>query len=364
MNPDSSSTSSDWVRAAVFSGALGRVQLTSFPRPVPAEGEVLVDVVGCTLCGSDLHTVEGRRQVALPTVLGHEIVGEIAEWSDRGPAPHDVAGEPLSRGDRVVWAIVASCGNCVACRRGLPQKCHHGVKYGHEQAVERRTLTGGLAEACLLAPGTALVRLPPSMPLEVACPASCATATVAAALEPAGELAGRTVAIFGLGLLGLTACAMAKAAGAAEVIAIDPLAARRVKAQEFGATATVLPGELDRSGSPKIDVAIDVSGSPRAIAEALSCTAVGACVHLVGSVAPVGTVPIDPEQVVRRVLTIRGIHNYAPRHLVQAVHFLSAWGMRYPFASLVDRWYQLSDAEEAFAEATRSQAVRVGVQPR
>lgn len=355
-------TRTEGVRAAVFEGLPGRLTIKSYPVPAVEPGEILVEVLGCTLCGSDLHTAEGRRQVAVPTVLGHEIVGRITAIGD-GRA-EDLAGQPLAPDDRVVWAIVASCSSCRNCLRGLPQKCDRGIKYGHERARDRRIFTGGLADVCLLAPGTAVVKLPDAMPLEVACPAGCATATVAAAIEPAGDLAGKTVAVFGLGLLGLTACGMARAAGAADVLAIDPIPSRRERAAAFGATAAIVPGSLAaHPAAGAIDLAIDVAGSPRAIAEALDQTAIGGSIHLVGSVAPLGTVPLDPEQVVRRLLTIRGFHNYAPRHLLAAVRFLAAHGSRFPFASLVERWHRLADAEAAFADAVGSEAVRIGVRP-
>ena len=348
-------------RAALFEGEPRRLSLRSLPCPDLAPGEMLVDVLGCTLCGSDLHTVEGRRQVSVPTVLGHEIVGRIAAIAGEA---RDLAGVPLAAGDPVVWAIVASCGGCRACGRGLPQKCERGLKYGHERAVGRRLFTGGLADVCVLAPGTAVVRLPDDMPLALACPAGCATATVAAALEPAGDLTGATVAVFGLGLLGLTACGMARTAGAAEVIAVDPQPARRERAFAFGATAAVEPGTLaSHPAAGRVDLALEVSGAPAAVAEAIAQAGLGGRVHLVGSVAPAGLTAVDPESIVRRLLKIRGFHNYAPQHLLAAVRFLSAHGGRYPFASLVERWYPLDDVEAAFADAAGSGAVRIGVRP-
>src|SRR5262249_39058127 len=157
-----------------------QVAVRKFATPAPQTGETLVTVLGCTLCGSDLHSVDGRRTVPVPTVLGHEIVGTIAAFGDASPQ-RDFAGRELRVGDRITWGIVASCGKCFLCCRGLPQKCAHAVKYGHESLRPGRELLGGLADHCLLTPGTAIVRLPEALPLGVACPASCATATIAAA---------------------------------------------------------------------------------------------------------------------------------------------------------------------------------------
>lgn len=162
--------------AAVFDGSAGELQLREFPIPVPIGSEMLVRVLGCTLCGSDLHTLDGRRSVPIPTVLGHEIVGELLDSGDSA-SQCDMSGQPIRVGDRLTWAIVASCGTCFFCTRGLSQKCLHAIKYGHEAIQPGRELLGGLAEYCLLVPGTSILRLPDDMPLSVACPASCATAT-------------------------------------------------------------------------------------------------------------------------------------------------------------------------------------------
>ena len=252
--------------AAVFDGVVGQVALRALPIPTPRDSEILVRVLGCTLCGSDLHTFEGRRSVPVPTVLGHEIVGEIV---DIGPSAHacDLAGRELRAGDRVTWAIVASCGACLLCQRGLPQKCLHAVKYGHEPFRPGRELLGGFAEYCLLVPGTAIVRLPNDLPLAVACPSSCATATIVAALEAAGDLQGRSVCLFGAGMLGLTACAMARSLGAAEVICVDPIPARRERALSFGATRVAQPDDLTAIADAAVgpfgfDAVLELSGNP------------------------------------------------------------------------------------------------------
>lgn len=347
----------------------GTLAIHHLPAPRLLSGELLVEVLGCTLCGSDLHTFTGRRPTALPCLLGHEIVGRVTAIGPDLASGRicDLAGNPIEIGDRIVWAIVAACGNCRRCRRGLPQKCHNAIKYGHTAVTHDRQLLGGLASHCLLVTGSRAVRLPDSLPLETACPASCATATVVAALEPAGRLDGQTVVVSGLGMLGLTAVAMAREAGAAEVIGVDPHPGRRHRGLAFGATRTVVPGELRKilqatgPSEAAADLVLEMSGAAAAVSAAIAACGIGGSVHCVGSVFPAGEIAVDPEQIVRRQLTIRGIHNYAPRHLQTAVDFLVSCHSRYPFASLVEAWYPLTEAAEAFAAAGRGDQIRVGV---
>lgn len=353
-------------RAAVFTGKKQSVELRSLPVPVLAGSEVLVRVLGCTLCGSDIHTFQGHRTVPVPTILGHEIVGRIEEF---GPVAcrRDLAGSDLRVGDSVTWAIVANCGECFYCRRHLPQKCERAIKYGHEPFQSGHELRGGLAEHCLLADGTSIVRLPKDLPLEVACPASCATATIAAALAAAGDLHDVSVCVIGVGMLGLTACAMSHYRGAREVIAVDVNPQRLARSLEFGATRSASPQELDTTitsatNSRGIDVVLELSGSPDAFELGLRQLRIGGTLILVGAVFPSRPVPLLMEQIVRRHLTLRGVHNYAPEHLEQAVRFLNDQ-RQIPFASLVAEWMPLADCQRAFERAASSDVVRLGVRP-
>ncbi|MGP0067449.1 MAG: zinc-binding dehydrogenase [Isosphaeraceae bacterium] len=352
--------------AAVFHGAGTALEIREFPLPALRDGEILVEVIACTLCGSDLHSLHGRRAVPIPTILGHETLGRVAEFGPNA-ARHDAGGRPMDVGDRVTWGIVASCGACFYCRRRLPQKCGRQTKYGHEALSGGRELTGGLAGHCVLVPGTAVFVVPEGLSDAAACPANCAGATVAAALEAGGALEGTRVLVMGSGMLGVTATAWARARGAEHVITCDIAPARLSLAATFGATHTATPEDLARivvdcTGGHGVDVAIEMTGSPESVEALPSLTRMGGTVVLVGSVFPSRSISLSPEQLVRRCLTVRGIHNYAPGHLHAALAFLAAHPLL-PFSGLVFGWEPLSALAGALAEPLPPDRLRLGIRP-
>lgn len=354
-------------RAAVFREPGQPLLVEEFPLPELKPREALVRVEFCTLCGSDLHSMLGHRRVPVPSVLGHEIVGRVASVSAEEP-PTDLNGRTLTVGDRVIWSVAASCGECERCKRGLTQKCRQLFKYGHESTEPRSALSGGLAEYCLLVPGTAVVTLDETLANTEACPASCATATVAEALRGCRELSGRSVLIFGAGMLGLTAAAMSRWLRAERIVVCDLDADRLALARRFGATDTGLWPDFEdqsKSGSSlEVDVVLEMSGAPAAAAAGLQHLAIGGELVLVGAVSPTAAVPIEPEQIVRRLLIIRGVHNYTPASLQFAVQFLIETRSEFPFAGLVAQTFPLSRINDAIAFAVESRACRVGIDPR
>lgn len=342
-------------RVTVFRGVGEPLAIHRHAIPKLHDGEVLVRVTCCTICGSDLHTFTGKRSGPTPSILGHEIIGIVEEVG--GKACY-VNGDPVSIGDRITWSVAASCHACHRCSDGMPQKCDSLFKYGHEPLSDSDAPNGGLAEKCVLCNGTAIVRLPSEVPDEVLCPANCATATVAAAVRMAGSLDGRRVLVFGAGMLGLTTAAFAATHGAEVVFVCDVDATRLDLAKQFGATH-----DAGEPPDKDFDVVFEMSGSPDAVELAINNAAIGAKVILVGSVFPSRDVAVDPERIVRRLLSIHGVHNYRPDDLVTAVSFLSNHHDAFPFKDVVARRFSLDACGEAFAYAIENRPIRIAVSP-
>lgn len=344
-------------------------EMIAVPGVTLAAGEVLVRIELATVCGSDVHTVAGRRTAPAPVVLGHEYVGRIAAIGPRDV--HAADGRALELGERVVWSIMAHCGDCDRCRGGIPQKCRELRKYGHERLVPRWELTGGFATHMHLRRGTTIVRVGETLPAAVLAPLSCGTATAAAALsrvEDVVELAGATVLVTGAGLVGLTVAAMAAHAGA-RVIVSDPSPERRRRARRFGAAVVVDPvagadALATAAAGAGILAVVEASGARSAVRDALEVVDVGGVVVLVGSVFAVDPVPLDPERIVRGLVTVTGVHNYTPDDLSAGVAFIrSAAARAYPFAELVSAPLPLERLDDALALAATGAHVRVGIAP-
>ena len=359
-------------RAAVFEEAGKPLSMRDFPLPETLEpGAALCRVKMSTVCGSDLHTITGRRKESAPLILGHEILGEIVALGSE--MTRDGFGDTLAVGDRVSWSIMAFCGQCYYCQRRLPQKCEHLRKYGHSCCNDWPPLTGGYAEYVHLLPGTAVFRVPDLLPDNVATPANCALATVVNAAEAIGLDAGENVLIQGAGLLGVNLIALAVEAGARTIIVTDANPQRLTMAERFGAglclDAGALSGEeialrigqcTDGRG---VDVAFEVCGAKEAVVQGVEALRIGGRYLIAGLVTPGSMLGLDGNQVTRKCLTIKGVHNYRPEHLGTALQFLAKCSERYPYADLVGETFPLSRINDAIDAAASGRYLRVAVIP-
>lgn len=236
--------------------------LEMFDIPVPTVGpqDVLVRVRAAGICHSDVHYRAGRSPVyPLPMTLGHEVAGEVVAVGS--------AVRRLQPGARVVLHYLVTCGACVYCAGGSEQFCAEGKMLGHYT-------DGGYAEY-IAVPERNAVPLPEEIPFEGGATLMCASATALHALRKGRISGGETLAIIGVGGLGLSAVQLGRALGAREVYAVDLQPAKRALAERYGAIP-VDPAQGDAaeqirqlSGGRGVDVAIELIGLPLTMRQAL-----------------------------------------------------------------------------------------------
>lgn len=268
----------------------------------PGPTEVMVKVIGAGLCHSDLSVINGDRGRDVPMVMGHEGAGEVVEV---GSAVTDI-----KVGDHVAFQFSVSCGRCKACLSGRPNICEEAPK----ARVKGELISGGsrmrdasgqylrhqagvscFAEYAVVHRGS-VVAIDKDLPLTEAAVFGCAVMTgVGAVVNTARISPGETVAVFGLGGVGLSGVMGAKVAGAETIVAVDLEEAKLAKARTLGATHTFNARDPDLVAKVKelthggVDCAIDLAGAIPALKSAYAVTARG------GKVVTAGLAPIGAE---------------------------------------------------------------------
>lgn len=259
------------------------VEMVEIPIPEVGANDVLVKVKAAGICHSDAHYRAGASPVRpLPMTLGHEVAGVV---EDVGEA---VAG--LGPGDRVCLHYMVTCGNCEYCNMGSEQFCTSGSMIGKYQP-------GGYAEFISL-PARSAFKLPDEIPFDQAAIMMCSSSTSYHALKKARLKAGETVAVFGVGGLGMSAVQLAFAMGATQVFGVDLNADKLALAEGYGATP-INAGQVDsveeikgQTNGKGVNVVLELIGLPVTMRQAIES------VGVFGRIAFVGineeTIEIDP----------------------------------------------------------------------
>lgn len=344
----------DAAQLAIFRAPGEPLEWTARPLPPCGAGEALVAISLATICGSDLHTLAGRRKEPTPCVLGHEAVGRVVAVG--------AGRDPQLLGQRMTWTLADSCGVCSPCREWhLPQKCERLFKYGHASVHDGSGLNGCYASHILIRRGTTLVPIPNSLPDELAAPANCALATMIHATDQLPEPC-RLVVIQGAGMLGLYGCALLRTRGIEQIVVVDTHPDRLALVRSFGGEPAA-GSALDRVGAGRADAVFEVAGTSAVIAEGLHLLRPGGFYTFVGMVHPGTPLDLTGEMVVRRCLTIRGVHNYAPHHLERAVRFLAEHCQTFPWKTLVSPPFPLAELPAAIDVAKSQRWARVAIRP-
>jgi alcohol dehydrogenase len=286
----------------------------------PGAGELLIRVDAAGVCHSDLSVVDGNRPRPTPMVLGHEAAGEVLEV---GAAVTDVVA-----GDRVVLVFVPRCGTCAACAAGTPALCPRAAAANTAGELLRggrrfATLAGrpihhhlgvsAFAEHAVVDRGSVVV-VPADVPAATAALFGCALLTgVGAVLSTAAVRPGESVAVLGLGGVGLAAVLGATLAGAHPIVAVDPVPAKRRLARELGATHAVDPtigsGTVEQVRSlvtGGVRHALEAAGSARVLSDAWAVTARGGTTVAIGLPHPSQQLRVPAAQLVGEARTLVG----------------------------------------------------------
>lgn len=323
-----------------------------------APGMVRVRFGAGGICGSDLHYFRHARTgdfvVSSPLTLGHEVAGEIIDLGDGAGGP---ATGGLRVGDRVAVNPSRWCGHCARCREGRPNLCENIFFMG--SASKTPHMQGGFASVFDVTPAQC-VKIQADVPIEAAALAE-PLAVALHAVNRAGELGGKTVAIFGAGPIGLLILMVAKLKRCGTAAVADIAAAPLAFADRLGADHTfdVSAGEEGlkawAAGTP-LDVAFEVSGTASGLAAAIAAVRRGGTVVQVGNL-PGGPLPVAFNSVMAKELEVRGSFRFG-HEFEEAAGLISRGEV--DVLALVTAERPLDQAADAFRLALdRSQSVKV-----
>lgn len=337
----------------------------------PKPDEVLVRIAAAGLCHSDLSVINGDRPRQTPMVLGHEAAGIVESV---GAAVYD-----LQPGDHIVCFFAPSCGHCAPCSEGRPALCEPGAVANGKGEL----LAGGLRLSCeavdvyhhcgvsayaeyAILSRYSMVKIDKDIPLSIAALLGCAVLTGAGSIFNSGAVRpGCTVAIAGLGGVGLSAVMGAVAAGASEIIALDVNDDKLEHARQLGATKTFnvmnenVVDTVKSYSRGGVDAAFEYAGSAKALAMCYALTRRGGQVLTAGLPNPKDMLSIPAVSLVAEEKTIRGSYLGSGVPSRDIPMFLDLYKRgKLPVDKLLTHRLKLDDVNEGFERLAAGNAIR------
>ncbi|KAJ8504076.1 hypothetical protein OPV22_004962 [Ensete ventricosum] len=365
-----------FMRGTVFWEPNRPLTIEEFHMPKPKAGEILIKTKACGVCHSDLHVLKGELPFSSPCVVGHEITGEVVEHG-----AHTDSGiiKRFPVGSHVVGAFIMPCGNCFFCVKGQEDLCEaffaynraKGTLYDGETRLYLRSngkpvymySMGGMAEYCVV-PANGLAALPNSLPYTESAILGCAVFTAYGAMRHAAEMrAGDSVAVIGVGGVGSSCLQIARAFGAAEIIAVDVLDEKLQNAKMLGATHTinglkedVVDKIKEITGGRGVDVAVEALGKPLTFMQCTKSVRDGGKAVMIG-LAPTNAIgEVDITRLVRRQVKIIGSYGARARQDLPQVVKLAETGI-FNLRDTVTRKCKLEEANAAFDDLNRGKII-------
>jgi alcohol dehydrogenase len=337
----------------------------------PGPGEVLVKMAAAGLCHSDLSIINGDRPRPMPMVIGHEAAGVVEKL---GPGVED-----LRNGDHVILVFMPSCGRCIPCSEGRPALCDPGLAAniaGTLISGARRLKRGGtyinhqvgvsaFAEYAVVSRNS-LVKVDVALPLDIAALFGCAVLTgMGAVVNSAKVTAGSTVAVVGLGGVGMSAVLGALAAGASRVVAVDLLDHKLVLARQLGASDTFNTGkpdcieEIRAATGGGLEYVVETAGAADAMATAYKITRRGGTTVTIGLPPPDAVLSLPLVNMVAEERTVKGSYIGSCVPVRDLPRYISLYRQgRLPIDRLMTDRIKLDDINAGFERLRRGDAVR------
>lgn len=351
-------------RAAVITAHNQPIEIQRVPFPEPLEpGALLVRIDASTLCGTDVHRWHGTLEAdTLPMITGHEPCGTIEEIAG---ARTDIMGNPVKRGDRIVWSYVA-CGSCYYCSVALqPCICPGRASWGHNRSDRYPYLLGSCAEYMYVPPPCLIIKVPEEVSSASAAAAACAYRTVMHGFDRLGAIKSHeTVVIQGSGPLGNFAAAVARDHGAKRVLVIGAPASRLEVTKRMGADAVLDLDKvadakerrqwvLDHTAGRGADIVVQCA-TAAATPEGLTLMRDGGRFVHIGAG---GSGQIEARRLPQQ-MTLYTIRSGEPRHWLQAIDFLASRRATFPFEEMISASYRLEQVNEAMQAMASFQVVK------
>ena len=357
------------MKAAVLNALNGTFDIENIDIDVPKGREVLVEVKASGLCHSDLHMAQNDFGVPLPAVLGHELAGIVKQV---GPDVRE-----FQVGDHVVGSLIQYCGHCEACLDGRTYQCAHPEETLRATTDGQRLTRAGQPVTAVF--GTAafaelalvhenqLARVPEALPFPQASILGCGCVTGAgAAINTADVKPGDTVAVLGVGGVGLNVISGARLAGASRIIAIDTQPAKEDLARRFGATDFVDASKGDAVEAVRaltgggVQHAFEVIGLKPTSEQSIKMARKGGAAYMIGIHKPGSSIAVDAlGDLIDRQVTVKGVYMGSSniKHDIPMYAELYLQG-RFNLDDLISREISLAEINGAYDELKKGVIAR------
>jgi alcohol dehydrogenase len=347
-----------------------RIEMDEFAIPDIGDNDALVRVERAGLCGTDYKLYAGGLARKYPIIPGHEILG----WVER-IGPEMARKEGIKVGDRVVVEASIPCGQCEFCTEGLYRLCVTGRYYGFTEASAPPYLWGAFSEVMYVAAGSLITKVSNEMSAAAAIVASSSLGNGIRWMRTVGGAEiGKPVVIQGVGAQGLCAVVAAKESGAYPIIVtgISADAARFELAKELGADLCINAEKEDvvetvrhaTNGEMAASV-LDVTGSPKAIALAVSIVRPLGTIVCASSVANNETTALPTNEIVRKEIRFQGVWTHSMESTKQALRLADTG--KYPLEKLISHEFSLDEADKAVRaigrEVSEIDPIKVSITP-